>query len=66
ALIAYYWFGQTMEAVPYMLALSAASFLYIALADLIPGLHRHSTLRASLRQLLLLLAGILTIALLKR
>ena len=42
--------------------LSAASFIYIATADLIPGLHRQVTLTASLRQLVLLLAGIGTIA----
>jgi zinc and cadmium transporter len=62
AIAAYFWFGQTMEAVPYMLALSAASFIYIAIADLIPGLHRQTTLGAALRQLGLLLAGIATIA----
>jgi zinc and cadmium transporter len=41
---------------------SAASFIYIATADLIPGLHRQTSFIASLRQFLLLLAGIATIA----
>jgi len=63
ALAAYFWLGEVREAVPYILALSAASFIYIALADLIPGLHRQVTAAASLRQLVLLLAGIGTIAL---
>jgi zinc and cadmium transporter len=63
AIMAYFWLGATREAVPYMLALSAASFIYIATADLIPGLHREATLGAGLRQLVLLLAGIGTIAL---
>ncbi|MBU0620667.1 MAG: ZIP family metal transporter [Gammaproteobacteria bacterium] len=62
AVIAYFWLGETREAVPYILALSAASFIYIATADLIPGLHRQMTFAASLRQVLLLLAGIATIA----
>ena len=62
ALAAYFWLGDTREAVPYILALSAASFIYIATADLIPGLHKQVTLPASLRQLVLLLAGIGTIA----
>jgi zinc and cadmium transporter len=62
AVAAYYWLGATREAVPYMLALSAASFIYIAAADLIPGLHREVTLGASMRQLFLLLTGIATIA----
>ncbi|WP_342707113.1 ZIP family metal transporter [Nitrosomonas halophila] len=62
AIMAYYWLGETEEAVPYILALSAASFIYIAVADLIPALHRQVTFAASLRQLVLLLAGIATIA----
>jgi zinc and cadmium transporter len=61
--VAYFWLGETRDAVPYMLALSAASFIYIAAADLIPSLHQQVTAAASLRQLLLLLAGIGTIAL---
>lgn len=63
AVAAYLWLGETRAAVPYILALSAASFIYIAAADLIPGLHRQVTAAASLRQLVLLLAGIGTIAL---
>jgi zinc and cadmium transporter len=46
---------------PYILAISAASFIYIASADLIPGLHRHTSPRESALQLLLVLAGIGTI-----
>jgi zinc and cadmium transporter len=63
AMAAYFWLGETRAAVPYILALSAASFIYIAAADLIPGLHRQTTPAASLRQLVLLLAGIGTILL---
>lgn len=62
AVVAYFWLGETRGAVPYILAISAASFIYIAAADLIPWLHRQVTAAASLRQLLLLLAGIATIA----
>lgn len=61
ALFAYFWLAEMSQAVPYILAISAASFIYIATADLIPGLHRHVTPMASLRQLLLLLAGIASI-----
>jgi zinc and cadmium transporter len=62
AVVAYFWLAETREAVPYMLALSAASFIYIAMADLIPNLHRQSTPRALLRQLAMLIAGIGTVA----
>ena len=45
---------------PYFLALAAASFLYVAMADLIPGLHRGRTDAGSLRQILLIGAGVAT------
>jgi len=43
---------------PYFLAMAAASFLYVAMADLIPGLHRGRTDAGSMRQILLIGAGI--------
>lgn len=58
------WLGYVMlsEAkawVPYLLAISAASFLYIALGDLLPSLHKRK--QRSLLPILMLLLGILTI-----
>ena len=46
---------------PYCLVLAAASFLYVAMADLIPGLHRGRTDAHSLRQILLIAAGVATV-----
>jgi zinc and cadmium transporter len=46
---------------PYVLALAAASFLYVAMADLIPGLHRGRTDAGSMRQILLIGAGVATV-----
>ena len=63
-MLAYFWLGEVRQAVPFILAFSAASFIDIAAADLIPGLHRQVAPAASMRQLVLLLAGIGTIALL--
>jgi zinc and cadmium transporter len=51
--------------IPAILALSAASFLYIATADLIPHLHQRLGLASSLIQGLGLLAGIGTILLVR-
>jgi zinc and cadmium transporter len=51
--------------IPTILALSAASFLYIASADLIPHLHQRLGLASSLIQGLGLLAGIGTILLVR-
>jgi zinc and cadmium transporter len=65
ALIAYFALSVLSRTIPYVLAVSAASFIYIASADLIPGLHREISPRSGLRQLVLLLAGIVTILLLR-
>lgn len=62
AVIAYFFLGETLEAVPFILALSAASFIYIAIADLVPSLHRQVGLKPAINQLFLVLAGIGTIA----
>ena len=65
ALIAYFALSAMARIVPYVLAISAASFIYIAAADLIPGLHREITPRSGLRQMVLLLGGIATILLMQ-
>ncbi len=63
AVIAYFFLGAMMEIIPYILALSAASFIYIAIADLVPNLHRRTGLMQTLVQIFLILGGIATIAL---
>lgn len=45
-------------AVPYLLALAAASMIYVAVADLIPGLHRRVDFKASLQQITLIALGV--------
>jgi zinc and cadmium transporter len=51
---------------PYVLAFSSASMLYIAMSDLIPDLHRGTIDRNSLRQVLLIAAGIATVVVFER
>jgi zinc and cadmium transporter len=63
-LIGFFFLAEATTIVPFILALSAASFIYIAVADLVPGLTRQRGLRANLIQLMLLFSGIATIALL--
>jgi zinc and cadmium transporter len=58
AVIAFVAFDFVPTLRPYCLALSAASFLYVAMADLIPGLHRGRTDAASMRQIVLIALGI--------
>jgi len=61
AVIAYFALDRISGALPYVLALSAAGFLYIALADLVPLQHRHTGLRSAVFQVLLQLAGVGTV-----
>ena len=58
AVLALEWVPQVNE---YVLSIAAASFLYIAMADLIPDLHRGRIDATTLRQLALALAGIGTV-----
>jgi zinc and cadmium transporter len=62
ALAAYFYLATASHMVPYILALSAASFIYVAMADLVPTMHQTTGLPQSLRQLLCILLGIATIA----
>jgi zinc and cadmium transporter len=64
AVAAWFAFGWLPQALPYFLALAAASFLYVAMADLIPGLHRGRTDAGSLRQVILIGAGVITMLIL--
>lgn len=57
-------FDLVPRLLPYFLALAAASFLYVAMADLIPGLHRGRTDASSMRQIVLIAAGVATMLLL--
>jgi zinc and cadmium transporter len=60
-IVAYYTLDSVKSLIPYVLAFSASSFLYIALADLIPEMHRKTSLKASLSQIVLITIGILII-----
>lgn len=46
---------------PYFITLSAAAFIYVALADLVPDMHRHRQAAESLLQLALIALGVLVI-----
>lgn len=65
AILTYFWLASAEELMPYVLAISASSFIYIATADLIPSLHKRASPGDSLQQTLLLIIGIGTIAVLQ-
>ena len=50
---------------PVLLGIVAASMIYVAVADLIPGLHKRPELRATVSQTLLIALGIASIALVR-
>ncbi|HKO89437.1 MAG TPA: ZIP family metal transporter [Burkholderiales bacterium] len=61
ALLAYAGLQAMQGAVDTLLALAAASMIYVAVADLIPGLHKRPELSATLQQVLLIGAGIFVV-----
>jgi zinc and cadmium transporter len=63
AVLAYYFLMEVQQFTANIMALSAASFIYIAIADLIPSLHKQSDLRHAINQFVLIMAGIGTILL---
>jgi len=65
AILAYFALHELSEWISVMLGVAAASMIYVAVADLIPGLHRRAELRATVSQVLLIGAGIGSIALMR-
>ena len=63
---AYYFMGTLKSLIPYALAFSASSFLYIALADLIPEMHQKTKFKESIIQILLIIIGISIIYIVKQ
>ncbi len=61
ALLAWWKLGQATDIIPYVLAVAAASFIYIAVADLIPGLHKRVHIAATVQQVVLIVAGVTVI-----
>jgi zinc and cadmium transporter len=58
AIVAYFALSSVTGWIPEILAIAAASMIYIAVADLIPGLHRRTALGESLVQVIFIALGI--------
>ena len=61
-LLGYFWLGSFEGALPYVLVLAASSFIYIALADLVPDMQRRRLVGESAVQVAMLFAGIALVA----
>lgn len=56
--VAYFALSLAQGILPYVLAVAASSFIYIAVADLIPGLHQRVEGRATIQQVTLIALGV--------
>lgn len=61
--VGYFALSSLTPILPYALGVSAASLLYVAVADLIPGLHRRVGARDSIVQVVLIALGVALVAL---
>ncbi len=58
AVVTYYSLQHSLALVPYFIAIAAASFIYIAVADLIPTLHKRVEFIETVRQIILISLGV--------
>jgi len=56
--LAFFALGSMQAWVPYVLGLAAASMIYVAVADLIPGLHKRPEIHATIQQVSLISLGV--------
>jgi zinc and cadmium transporter len=61
AILAYITLDSARQFIPYALGISAASFIYIALADLIPQMHEKTKIKESIWQISLMILGVILI-----
>jgi len=59
----YFLVGQLQDWLPYFLAVASSSFVYVALADLIPQLQKRLTARETVLQIAWLIAGMVVVTL---
>ncbi len=57
-ILAYFLLDYIQSIIPYTIAIAAASFLYISLADLIPEMHKQTKPKESIIQLFMILLGV--------
>jgi zinc and cadmium transporter len=57
-IVGYFLLDSMKDWIPVVLGLAAASMIYVAMSDLIPGLHKKTELAATAQQVLLIALGI--------
>ena len=61
AVLGYFMLASIKDWIPEILAIAAASMIYVAVADLIPGLHKRTAIRETLGQVAFIVLGIASI-----
>ena len=62
-IVGYFLVGQLQDLLPYFLAVASSSFVYVALADLIPQLQKRLSARETVAQVAWLIAGMVVVTL---
>ncbi|MBY0409801.1 MAG: ZIP family metal transporter [Burkholderiaceae bacterium] len=62
-LVGYFLVGQLQDLLPYFLAVASSSFVYVALADLIPQLQKRLSARETVAQIAWLIVGMVVVTL---
>lgn len=60
-MLTYFMLQDMNHLLPSLLGLAAASMIYVAMSDLIPGLHRRPEIKATVQQVVLIILGISSI-----
>jgi len=60
-LVGYFGVGQVEQVFPYLLVVAASSFIYVAVADLLPQMQRRLAFRETLHQVLWLAGGLVLV-----
>jgi zinc and cadmium transporter len=61
--LGYFFLDQAQGMIPYVIVLASSSFIYIAVSDLMPQMHRRPKLRESVEQLSLIVLGVVLVLL---
>ena len=57
-ILTFFFMSTLTHLTPYIMSISAASFIYVAVSDLIPHLQEDTSLKESIIQIFLILSGI--------
>ena len=61
ALLSFYILSIMQEFIPYVLAVAASSMIYIAISDLMPGLHKKTEIKDSMKQISIISLGVILV-----